>query len=59
VFPVELPTGTTMQNLVAAIGDGFRRPVCASESGRITGHARLVPTGPGGGAAGAAIVLGR
>src|SRR4051812_38563749 len=43
VFRVELPTGTTMQNLVPAVGGGFRGLVRASVSGRIAGHARLVP----------------
>lgn len=44
LFRLELPTGHTLNNLVPAIGGGYRGLTRAAGSTAISGHARLVPT---------------
>jgi hypothetical protein len=57
LFRLELPTGQTLQNLVPAIGGGFRGLTRTAEGGsKIAGQARLFPVG--GTAAGARLALG-
>lgn len=40
---VELPAGSTMTDLIPAVGGGFRGMVRAAGSTKVAGHARLVP----------------
>jgi hypothetical protein len=56
LFRLELPTGSTLQNLVPAVGGGFRGLVRTADKTSITGHARLIPVAAG--ATGAGIALG-
>jgi len=57
LFRLELPTGQTVQNLVPAVGGGFRGLLRAPGSPGISGQARLIPVS--GAAAGAgAVALG-
>ncbi len=57
LFRLELPTGSTLQHLVPAVGGGFRGLVRTGEGGTaIAGHARLVAVG--GGAVGTGVALG-
>lgn len=42
LFRLELPTGASLQNLVPAVGGGFRGMVRSNDSSLITGQARLV-----------------
>lgn len=56
LFRLELPTGSTLQNLVPAIGGGFRGLVKSGETGKIAGQARLIPVA--GAAGGATVALG-
>jgi hypothetical protein len=58
LFTLELPTGTTLRNLVPAIGGGFRGMVRTGGSGAIAGHGRLVPVGGAAAGVGAGIALG-
>ncbi|GAB3046471.1 hypothetical protein GCM10027053_00040 [Intrasporangium mesophilum] len=57
LFTLELPTGSTLQNLVPALGGGFRGMVRSGGSA-ISGHARLVPVTGVGVGAGAGLALG-
>jgi serine/threonine protein phosphatase PrpC len=54
LFRLELPTGSTLQNLVPAVGGGFRGLVRTAESTSFAGQVRLVPVA-GGVAAGVAL----
>lgn len=58
---VELPAGSTMADLVPAVGGGFRAMVRGAGSSTFTGQARLVPVSgaaiAGGGAGAAAVGL--
>jgi hypothetical protein len=56
LFRLELPTGSTLQNLVPAVGGGFRGLVRTTDNTAIAGHARLIPVAAG--ATGAGIALG-
>jgi len=57
LFRLELPTGSTLQHLVPAVGGGFRGLVRTGEGATaIAGHARLVAVG--GGAVGTGVALG-
>ncbi len=51
LFRLELPTASTLRDLVPAVGGGFRGFVRSSETSKIAGAARLMPV-TGGGAAG-------
>lgn len=53
LFRVELPTGSTIRDLVPAVGGGFRGLV--RDGSGIAGHARLIAVGGGGAAAGVAL----
>lgn len=56
LFRVELPTGQTLQQLVPAVGGGFRGMTRAVDSTKLAGQARLIPVS--GAAAGAGLALG-
>ncbi len=56
LFRLELPTGQTLQQLVPAVGGGFRGMTRAVDSTQIAGQARLIPVS--GAAAGAGVALG-
>jgi hypothetical protein len=56
LFRLELPTGQTLQQLVPAVGGGFRGMTRASDSTKIAGQARLIPVS--GAATGAGLALG-
>lgn len=58
LFTLELPTGTTLQNLVPAVGGGFRGMVRSGSSAAIAGHGRLVPVAGTAAGVGAGIALG-
>lgn len=58
LFTLELPTGTTLQNLVPAVGGGFRGMVRSGSSAAIAGHGRLVPVGGAAAGIGAGIAMG-
>jgi hypothetical protein len=55
LFRLELPTGSTLQNLVPAVGGGFRGLVRSADNASLAGHARLLPVAAG---TGAAVTLG-
>lgn len=55
LFRLELPTGSTLQNLVPAVGGGFRGLVRTADNASLAGHARLIPVAAG---TGAAVTLG-
>lgn len=50
LYRVVLPTGSTVRNLVPAVGGGFRGLVRGAGSTKIVGHARLLPAAAGAGA---------
>lgn len=50
LYRVVLPTGSTVRNLVPAVGGGFRGLVRGAGSAKIVGHARLIPAAAGVGA---------
>jgi hypothetical protein len=56
LFRLEVPTGSSLRNLVPAVGGGFRGMVRPAEGSTIAGHARLIAVD--GAAVGAAISLG-
>jgi hypothetical protein len=56
LFRLELPTGSSLRNLVPAVGGGFRGMVRPGEGSQIAGHARLIAVD--GAAVGAGIALG-
>lgn len=56
LFRVEVPTGQTLQQLVPAVGGGFRGMTRATGSAKVAGHARLVPVT--GAAAGGGLAIG-
>ncbi|MDT0213915.1 hypothetical protein Q9R29_08445 [Rothia sp. ARF10] len=56
IFTLELPTGSTLQHLVPALGGGYRGMVRGARG--ISGHARLVPVSGAGVGAGAAFAIG-
>jgi hypothetical protein len=59
LFRLELPTGQTVQNLVPAVGGGFRGLLRAPGSPGIAGQARLIPvSGAAVGAGAGAVALG-
>jgi len=59
LFRLELPTGQTVQNLVPAVGGGFRGLLRAPGSPGIVGQARLIPvSGAAVGAGAGAVTLG-
>ena len=47
LFRVELPAGQTIENLVPAVGGGFRGITRAADGTQIAGHARLLPATAG------------
>jgi hypothetical protein len=55
LFRLELPSGSTLQNLVPAVGGGFRGLVRNADSAHIAGQARLIPVAGGATAAGVAL----
>ncbi|MGY1842056.1 hypothetical protein [Modestobacter sp. SYSU DS0875] len=55
LFRLELPTGSTLRDLVPAVGGGFRGLVRGGESSKIAGQARLITVAGGGTAAGVAL----
>jgi hypothetical protein len=55
LFRVELPTGSTLQNLVPAVGGGYRGLVRSADNASITGQVKLFPMAAG---AGAGVALG-
>lgn len=58
LFRVELPAGHVIQDLVPAIGGGFRGIAKTGGSSTITGQARLIPVGGAAAKAGGALALG-
>ncbi len=58
LFRLELPSGTTLQNLVPAVGGGFRGLVRSGGAPQIAGHVRLLPAVGAAGAVGAGVALG-
>jgi hypothetical protein len=58
LFRVELPAGQVLQNLVPAVGGGFRGMTRAAGSPGFTGHARLFPVGAAAVGTGTAVALG-
>ncbi len=56
LFRLELPTGSTLQDLVPAVGGGFRGLVRSGDKAVFSGHARLVPVSAG--ATGVGLALG-
>ncbi len=58
LFRVELPAGQVLQNLVPAVGGGFRGMTRAAGSARIAGQARLLPVGAAAVGVGTGVALG-
>lgn len=54
LYRVELPGGLTANNLIPAVGGGYRGMVRSAESAKVAAHVRLMPAIAGGGAAFAA-----
>lgn len=57
MFRVEVPVGQTIQNLIPAVGGGFRGMTTVGKAG-IANHARLIPVAGAATAGGAAVALG-
>jgi hypothetical protein len=55
LFTIELPTGSTLRDLVPAIGGGYRGMVRAGGARQIAGHVRMIPAGGAAVAGGASL----